>query len=375
MFKHLSLYKQLVLLIGMLSIVLLMVFGLMAYHYAAGIVTEQVTQNSQTVLEQMNFVSEQWINSMELFSLSVTTDSQIESALKELKRTHGLDQVGAVNTITDRILFHTASQPDIVRVSLICPYAELASYYKMWNTYYILDSSSLQTEQWQEYLNRRSFGVVPLSLKDEVYSNLPEQNYITFYRNLSVFSNVDDNESILLITLPEKILGSMLVAQGDAGDVYFTINENNIPISYGMQEDVVRHFLEENADLFSEVDHAAGFQDRMFEHERYAVIYSSVNRYGLRTIQLKPYKELLEPLSALMKRIGVVGAFCLLAVFPAIIWFSKKVLDPLNMLIEQMQRVGKGDFEISQMSHYTNEIGQINSHFLQMVNEIREMLM
>lgn len=374
MFKHLSLYKQLVLLIGMLSIVLLMVFGLMAYHYAAGIVTEQVTQNSQTVLEQMNFVSEQWINSMELFSLSVTTDSQIESALKELKRTHGLDQVGAVNTITDRILFHTASQPDIVRVSLICPYAELASYYKMWNTYYILDSSSLQTEQWQEYLNRRSFGVVPLSLKDEVYSNLPEQNYITFYRNLSVFSNVDDNESILLITLPEKILGSMLVAQGDAGDVYFTINENNIPISYGMQEDVVRHFLEENADLFSEVDHAAGFQDRMFEHERYAVIYSSVNRYGLRTIQLKPYKELLEPLSALMKRIGVVGAFCLLAVFPAIIWFSKKVLDPLNMLIEQMQRVGKGDFEISQMSHYTNEIGQINSHFLQMVNEIREML-
>lgn len=158
--------------------------------------------------------------------------SQIESALKELKRTHGLDQVGAVNTITDRILFHTASQPDIVRVSLICPYAELASYYKMWNTYYILDSSSLQTEQWQEYLSRRSFGVVPLSLKDEVYSNLPEQNYITFYRNLSVFSNVDDNESILLITLPEKILGSMLVAQGDAGDVYFTINENNIPISY-----------------------------------------------------------------------------------------------------------------------------------------------
>lgn len=124
MFKHLSLYKQLVLLIGMLSIVLLMVFGLMAYHYAAGIVTEQVTQNSQTVLEQMNFVSEQWINSMELFSLSVTTDSQIESALKELKRTHGLDQVGAVNTITDRILFHTASQPDIVRVSMICPYAD-----------------------------------------------------------------------------------------------------------------------------------------------------------------------------------------------------------------------------------------------------------
>ena len=373
MFKHLSLYKQLVLLIGMLSIVLLMVFGLMAYHYAAGIVTEQVTQNSQTVLEQMNFVSEQWINSMELFSLSVATDSQMESALKELKRTHGLDQVGAVNTITDRILFHTASQPDIMRVSLICPYAELVSYYKMWNTYYILDSSSLQTEQWQEYLSRRGFGVVPLSLKDEVYSNLPEQNYITFYRNLSVFSNVDDNESILLITLPEKILGSMLVAQDDAGDVYFTINENNIPISYGMQEDVVRHFLEENADIFSEVDHAAGFQDRMFEHERYAVIYSSVNRYGLRTIQLKPYKELLEPLSALMKRIGVVGAFCLLAVFPTIIWFSKKVLDPLNMLIEQMQRVGKGDFEISQMSHYTNEIGQINSHFLQMVNEINWM--
>lgn len=53
---------------------------------------------------------------------------------------------------------------------------------------------------------------------------------------------------------------------------------------------------------------------------------------------------------------------------------QQKVLDPLNMLIEQMQRVGKGDFEISQMSHYTNEIGQINSHFLQMVNEIREML-
>ncbi len=75
MFQHLSLYKLLVLVIGIISTVLVIIFGLMAYHSAANIVIGEVTQNSQTVLEQINSVSEQWINSIELFSLSMATDS------------------------------------------------------------------------------------------------------------------------------------------------------------------------------------------------------------------------------------------------------------------------------------------------------------
>ena len=51
MFQHLSLYKLLVLMIGTISTVLVIIFGLMAYHSAADIVIAEVTQNSQTVLE------------------------------------------------------------------------------------------------------------------------------------------------------------------------------------------------------------------------------------------------------------------------------------------------------------------------------------
>lgn len=374
MFQHLSLYKQLVLMIGTLSVVLLTVFGLMAYQSAADIVTSQVTQNSQMVLEQINSVSEQWINSMELFSLSVATDSQIESALEELKRTHGLEQVGAVNTINERILFYMSSQRDIIRVSILCPEAELAAYYQTWNSYYLVNSSSLDMEGWEEYVRKKGFGILPLVPNHQLYKELPSQNYITFYRSMEVYSNEGNPERLLLITLPEEILGALLVARGEASDLYFIVNERNEPVSYGLHEREVLDFLSENKNLISKAGTDAGFQDSMFLGERYAVIYSSLNRYGLRTVQLKPYEQLTKPLSALTKGIWLVGIFCLAAVLPLIIWFSKKVVHPLHMLNLRMKQVGEGNFQVQPMPCYTNEIGQLDQHFLQMTQEIKQML-
>lgn len=374
MFQHLSLYKLLVLMIGTISTVLVIIFGLMAYHSAADIVIAEVTQNSQTVLEQINSVSEQWINSMELFSVSVATDSQIESALRELKRTHGLEQINAVNTINSRILFYMSSQRDIIRVSLLSPDVELAAYYQTWDSYYIFNSSSLPLKQWEGELRKRGFGILPPVSESVLYEKLPLQNYITFYRKLEFFSDDEDYEKLLLITLPERVLGGLLVARGEANDLYFIVNEHNEPVSYGLHKKEVLDFLEENRDIFSVADQGAGFQDTMFMGERYAVIYSSLNRYALRTIQLKPYGQLTEPLLDLTKGIWIVGIFCLSAALPLIIWFSRKVVQPIHALNHQMQRVGEGNFQVESMPSYTNEIGQLNQHFLQMTREIKQML-
>ena len=374
MFQHLSLYKLLVLVIGIISTVLVIIFGLMAYHSAANIVIGEVTQNSQTVLEQINSVSEQWINSIELFSLSMATDSQIESALRELKRTHGLEQIDAVNTINSRILFYMSSQRDIIRVSLLSPDVELDAYYQTWKSYYILNSSLLPLKQWENDLREQGFGILPHVPESTLYEELPLQNYVIFYRRMDVFSGNEDYEKLLLITLPEHILGALLVAQGEADDLYFIVNEKNEPVSYGLHEREVTDFLEKNNDIFSITDQGTGFQDSMFMGKRYAVIYSSLNRYGLRTVQLKPYGQLTEPLSALTKGIWLVGMFCLLAVLPFIIWFSRKVVKPIHALNHQMQRVGEGNFEIDFMPCYTNEIGQLHQHFLQMTQEIKRML-
>ncbi len=374
MFQHLSLHKQLILMIGTLSVILLTVFGLMAYRSAADIVTSQVTQNSQMVLEQINSVSEQWIQSLELFSLSVATDSQLESALEELKTTNGLEQVTAVNTINSRILFYMSSQRDVIRVSLLCPKAELAAYYQDWSSYYLINSSSLAMEGWSEYVKNRGFGILPLLPEHPLYEELPSQNYITFYRSMDVFSDEENPERLLLITLPEEVLGTLLVARGEATDQYFILNEKNEPVSYGMHEKEVVDFLKENENLLSQAGKEAGFLNRMFMGERYAVIYSSLNRYGLRTIQLKPYGQLTEPLSALTRGICLVGIFCLAAVLPLIVWFSKKVVRPLHTLNLRMRQVGEGNFEVQPMPCYTNEIGQLDRHFLQMTQEIKQML-
>ena len=85
MFKRLKLKTQIILIIGSLSAVLLILFGALAYSISSRIIFQQVAQNSATVLEQINAITEQWFSSMETFSLSVSMDKSLGAALQQLE--------------------------------------------------------------------------------------------------------------------------------------------------------------------------------------------------------------------------------------------------------------------------------------------------
>lgn len=373
MFHKLKLYKQLILIIGLLSIVLLGVFGILAFQSAAEIVTRDVTQNSQTVLQQINAVNEQWIGSLESMALSIARDSEVMAAIKSLENTHGLEQVQAVNTINNKLLFYQSSRRDVMQMSIFSPHVDLADYYQTWHSYYILNTSSPQYSRWKSYFEKHHFGLLPIH--EEKYSDLPADNYITFYWHMNTFPN-EKNEEILLITLREQVLGSLIATQGNADDIYFIVDENYNPISYGMNQRIADRFLQQHRNLFQTMENQKGISVVDFDAEKYCVIYSSLNRYGVRTIQLKPYGQMLSSLSVLVSRIWVVGFLCLLAILPLIVLFSKQFVRPLHSLIAQMKRVGSGSFEFYQDpdANYTNEIGDLNHGFQQMTNEIKAML-
>ena len=106
MFKKIRLQTQIGIFTVGLGFCLLLAFIFPIYSVFRDIVVQQVTENSIMMLGQMNVLTSQIFSRLENLTLSITMDERIREALDELERQKGENQIGAINQITDQLLFY-----------------------------------------------------------------------------------------------------------------------------------------------------------------------------------------------------------------------------------------------------------------------------
>ena len=373
MFKRLKLKTQIILIIGSLSAVLLILFGALAYSISSRIIFQQVAQNSATVLEQINAITEQWFSSMETFSLSVSMDKSLGAALQQLESKEGLSQIEPVNTAYERMSFYQASRPDVYQMTIYTDAMDLDSYFLQWGYRWLLSTESEQYRQIENDILSQATGIVPRHLTSYV-AGLPSRLVVTYYRRLKTFPSDPDN-GLLCIDIPAETLNKLLEGKGGSNDVYFILGESGQMITCDPAVDaVLKSFLEENNETLGTMGNLAGYAVLPFQGEKHIMTYSSLNRFGLRTIQLKPYDELFSSLPQLLLWMLGVGSLCFLFAIFLVILFSRRFLRPIFALIAEMNRVGSGDFQVKLGEDYTNEIGELNRRFLWMTQKLSSLL-
>ena len=204
MFKRFKLKTQIILIIGSLSAVLLILFGALAYSISSRIIFQQVAQNSATVLEQINAITEQWFSSMETFSLSVSMDKSLGAALQQLESKEGLSQIEPINTAYERMSSYQASRPDVYQMTIYTDAMDLDSYFLQWGYRWLLSTESEQYRQIENDILSQATGIVPRHLTSYA-AGLPSRLVVTYYRRLKTFPSDPDN-GLLCIDIPAETL-------------------------------------------------------------------------------------------------------------------------------------------------------------------------
>ncbi len=373
MFKRLKLKTQIILIIGSLSAVLLILFGALAYSISSRLIFQQVTQNSTVVLEQINAVTEQWFSSMETFSLSVSMDKELSRALEELNGETGLAQIEPINRVYERMNFYQASRTDVYQMTIYTDAMELDSYFLEWGYRWLLSTSSEQYLQIAGDLTDQVSGIVPRHLTPYA-SGLPSREVVTYYRRLKTFPS-DPDGGVLCIDIPAEKLNTLFEGEDGSNDIYFILGESGQMVTCDPElDEPLGSLLEENAQVLRGLNGSSGYVLVDYQEGRFLMTYSSLNRFGLRTIQLKPYDELFASLPLLLFGMLGVGSVCFFFAILLVILFSRRFLRPIFALIKEMNRVGSGDFEVQLGDGYTNEIGELNRRFLWMTRKLSSLI-
>lgn len=108
-------------------------------------------------------------------------------------------------------------------------------------------------------------------------------------------------------------------------------------------------------------------------HEDCYLFHTSLKSNGWSLAMVIPEKEILADLYSLNRRILLIGISGFVAIFIIIILISGSITTPLVKLAEATRRVGAGEFDVKLPEYHSgNEIGQLNSSFAAMQEQLRE---
>ncbi len=366
MLKKIRLQTQIGIFTVGLGFCLLLAFIFPIYSVFRDIVVQQVTENSVMMLGQMNVLTSQIFSRLENLTLLITMDERIREALDELERQKGENQIGAINQITDQLLFYKGVWGEISEITIFTDDMELEPYLVSWEYRYVRNKESEEYKAIEEEIGSRNVGVAVL--EDERH-----QSRVIYFRRLTIFPD-DEEQDILCITIAPHTFEALFDQRYSRDSSYYMMDDRMRIIAGGREEGLWQDFQRENQKFLSEVPDGHGSEILPVKGENYIVSYSECNSYGIRMMEMRTCSSLMQELPELLLKMILIGILLLGLAIPLAVWFSRCFVRPLLHLCTEMEKVGEGNFEVTVEQGYTNEIGQMNEHFLWMIQRIKELI-
>lgn len=369
MFKKIKLQNQIKLFAIILSIVLLFSFILPIYYTFENIVFQQVSENSRMMLSQMNLLDSYIFSRLENLALSITMDEQISEGLHEMSRKNGADQIGAINKITHELLFYQGSWDEISDITIFTEKMELEPYFVDWGLRYIRNVNSEEYRKIENRIAERREGLILMT--DDLSQD--SEPYIIFFRKMDIYSE-KENGDILCVKIAEHVFEKFFAEKYSDDSSYYMVNESGEMIAGTQGYDFYKELLNRDPECMDEWMRGSGSFVKTLNHHRYIISNSDFNQFGIRMIEFRPYESLMPNMAGLMLKMLLLGGIILSILIPLISLFSNKLVRPIVYLCGQMKKVGDGDFNVTVEEGYTNEIGQMNKHFVSMAGKIKVLI-
>lgn len=369
MFKKIKLQNQIKLFAIILSIILLFSFIFPIYYTFENMVFQQVSENSRMMLSQMNLLDSYIFSRLENLALSITMDEQISKGLYDMSRKSGADQIGAINKIMNQLLFYHGTWDEISEVTIFTDKMELEPYFVDWGLRYVRSVNSEEYKEIESKITDKNEGLILMS---EDFSQDSEP-YIIFFRKMDIYPK-KENESILCVKMAGHVFEKFFAEKYSDDSSYYMINESGEMMAGTQGYNLYKELLEHEPECMDEWPQESGSFVKTLNHHRYIISSSGFNEFGIRMIEFRPYESLMAGMAGLMLKMFLLGGIILSISIPLISLFSKKLVHPIVYLCGQMKKVGDGDFNVTVEEGYTNEIGQINRHFVSMAGKIKVLI-
>jgi methyl-accepting chemotaxis protein len=118
----------------------------------------------------------------------------------------------------------------------------------------------------------------------------------------------------------------------------------------------------------------AGVIEYQAEDEKRIVHFTTVPQLGWKVGAVYKESDLLAVSKSITAKMLVISIFAIIIAIIVVYFLSRSIVKPLVYLKEQVQKVAAGDLTVRVQSKAKDEIGQLSTHFNQMVSEMRALI-
>lgn len=194
--------------------------------------------------------------------------------------------------------------------------------------------------------------------------------HITMSRSLSYFS-LQQPYGILTLDVNESVLYSLIEMENNNKSVYI-IDQSGQIISAG-EENLISKSLYDLYPIQNKLDGSSGSFDAEVKGQEQFFIYDKLSN-GWSTVITVPYDELLANTNQATKQIVWVSGIAIVAAILLLYVTTKIMTKRIEVLLQQIRRMERGNFSLSITFMGHDEIGQLSFAFNKMAARIQSLI-
>ena len=332
-------------------------------------VDELMTTNLTQIAERTNLNLEVYTN----LAYQIYQDEEINQNIKSLMEDEGTAYVMAYNQINRRLKQYNTTDSGVRCISVVCANGD--------SIIHDFDTDSFFNHLWKEYPDLRESepykqavdqpGMVIIPTMS-FYENGEKKEYFHVAKRIFDLDNLEKGSiATIIVSIEADILNQ--ICNGSAGGdtehgINFIMDENQRIISY---PDMDFSGITKSSDLsIKQFVAASGYMDKKA---------TAVNSYkspvtGWTFYNVYDRKYMLKDVTNAQRIYMSVGLVSLFTAVVAIFILSRQITESVNLVVDGIQVIQKGDLDVKIKVKYHDEIGDIAENFNVMAERIKGLI-
>ncbi len=367
--KLLSRFKirhVLIVVITIFTVLTLIFQSITIYHQTSTLISEKAYKESLETSRQISHRINSALNSVEQIAVSLMLSNELREFLALDNNAEYYEQI----VITDKIqtvLSNIANTQDVIEDIVILTNKLDIYNYATPNCFFELERM-LSSPLWH-YMEKHNAGYTPTQPHPFLnYSS--HKNVFTYYQK--IYSN-NQLVAILCININEQYLRQILADSEDSKNHFIIVDNKQNPITPYPRNNMYLSMYQEILRPQEEPIDESTYHDIYIDSQKYLHIQKSIIN-DWKIIYLKSYDEVTSGIDKIVQTLVIIALICFTFSFLFILYFSRAITIPIRNLISETKKVGEGNFDIVLDDSFQNEIGIINQHLNQIIQQIKALI-
>lgn len=331
--------------------------GYSNYNQANDILANELNRTSMQIIHRIEDTIDLFMDSMEEVVEASSNNQSIQNIYDDTENAKDsmLASFKNIADAFDSIQHIYLGTPD--KAIYIYPHAEFAPDFdpttRPWYTQAIQEDSVIWTDPYIDAIT----GDLVISSAKAIYAETTGDliGVVSFDISLGVLSDLVKNVNL-----------------GQSG--FAAVTDQHGKIMMHQNSEVIGEVISSPELLTLLTSESTGTTDFQEEDEVLLGVFSTLDRTGWKVLGIIPYSEIRSNTSIILNNILIKGGIVLIIALLMAFIFSGVIIKSLKVLVEDMNKVGKGDFTVRSRILSNDEIGQLSKSLNTMIENLAKLL-